>query len=122
MRSDEAGGSELGDGARRFDAALERLESLAKARQIVVGAAQALGEIPQLVGLLRPLDTVCELADPPLEPKPFALEPESFRIAVGQRMLHFGEDRHRGVGGVLLEEQPDAIDERGKVAGAHRHA
>jgi hypothetical protein len=64
---------------------------------------------------------VGELADPPLQPEPFALEPESFRISVGQRMLHFGEDRDRGAGAVLLEEQPDAIDERGKVAAAHRH-
>jgi hypothetical protein len=114
-------GGELRDRARRFDAALERVESLSKACQVVVRAAQALGKLSELVGLFRPFDTVSELADPPLQPKPFALEPESFRIAVGQRMLHFGEDRDRGVGAVLLEEQPDAIDERGKVAAAHRH-
>ncbi len=119
--SQSAKGRELGDRARRFDAALERLEGLSKTCQIVVRGAQALGELPELVCLLRAIDTVGELADSTLEPKPFALETESFRIAVGQRILHFGEDRDRGVGSVLLEEQPDAIDERGKVAAAHRH-
>jgi hypothetical protein len=63
---------------------------------------------------------VRELADPALDPKPFTLQSEGFRISVGQRMLHLGEDWDRGVGGVLLEEQPDAIGERGEVAAAHR--
>jgi hypothetical protein len=70
--------------------------------------------------LLLALDAVRELADSTLDPKPFTLQSEGFRIAVGQRMLHFGEDGDRGVGGILLEKQPDAIDERGKVAAAHR--
>jgi hypothetical protein len=70
--------------------------------------------------LLRTIHRLRELADLPLETKSVALQLERYRIAVGERMLQLGEDRDRGVG-FLLQEQPNAIEERGEVS-AHRHA
>jgi hypothetical protein len=120
MNRGNVAGLGLRRGAGSVHALLQRRQGVAKARKIVVRAAQTLSEVAELVGLLRSVEAVSEVSDPPLEPQALAFELEGPRVSVGQRMLHRSEERHRGVGSALLEQGADALGERGQVV-AHQH-
>jgi hypothetical protein len=96
-----ARGRSLCDGAADADPALQLGKQLAETGKVFVPGPQLLREILELLGLLRTIHRLRELADLPLETKPVALQLEGYRIAVGERMLQLGEDRDRGVGFLL---------------------
>jgi hypothetical protein len=112
--------SGLRRGAGSVNALLQRREGVAQGRKVVVRAAQTLSEVAELAGLLRSVEAMSDVSDPPLEPQALAFELEGPRVSVGQRMLHRSEERRRGVGSALLEQGANALDERGQVV-AHRH-
>jgi hypothetical protein len=116
-------GNVAGLGLRRragsVHALLQRREGVAQARKVVVRAAQTFSKVAELAGLLRSVEAMSEVSDPPLEPQALAFELEGSRVSVRQRMLHLSEERRRGVGSALLEQGADVLDERGQIV-AHR--
>ena len=78
---------------------LEGAEPVAQPFELHVHVTEPPGEAFQLVRVLRAVEGVGELPDPPLEAQALALELERSRVSVGQRILHLRDEGLPGVGG-----------------------